>query len=128
MRGEQIVQPGADKSVLNFLGRAAGSHALWQCNRSDRFADIGSRLQIARIELQRGFLDLSFKIIRQTAAKFSFDDRSRLAIRDAEKSGKHLIGGDGITVTRQHFRMRAARNDFAVDEYAIAVENDKVKF
>jgi hypothetical protein len=30
-------------------------------------------------------------------------------------------------VTRQQFRMRAARNDFAVDQHAITIENDEVE-
>ena len=51
----------------------------------------------------------------------------RLAVRNAEKAIEHLLGGDGIAVPGQGFRMGAAGNHFAVDQHAVAVENDEIE-
>jgi hypothetical protein len=61
------------------------------------------------------------------SAEFSFDGFAGFAIRHAEKAREHLVGSDRIAVARQGFGMRAAGNHFAVDQHAVAVENDEIK-
>src|ERR1017187_4495341 len=46
--------------------------------------------------------------------------------RPAEETIEYLFRRDRIAVPRHGFRVCAARNDFAVDQHAVAVENDEV--
>ena len=87
---------------------------------------MGDCPQIARVELQGGLFDLSLKIVRKLAANFGFDGLPRFAIRHAEEAIEHLIGRDRIAVPRQGLGMRAAGNDFAVDQDTVAIEDDEI--
>jgi len=66
------------------------------------------------------------EVVRQAAAQLGFDFESCLTHRAAEETIEHLICRDRVAVPRQGFRMRAARNDFAVDQHAVAIENDEI--
>ena len=99
---EQIVEPGALKSVTNFLGRAARRHAFGPADRGDRLANMGNGWQIIRIVLQRRLLHLGFKVVRKTAPEFGFYDQSCFAIRYAEETIENLIGRDRIAMAGQH--------------------------
>ena len=101
--------------MANFLWRAARCHAFLQVDRGDRLTDEGNGLQIFRVALQRRLVHLRFKVAGETEAELGFDHHSRCAIRHAEKALEYLIRGDRVAVACQGFRVRAARNHFAVD-------------
>ena len=85
------------------------------------------RFQIACIIFQRFGFHLRVEIIRQLSAEFGFDDQLCLAVGHAEKAMQHLVFGDRIAVARQRLRMRTAGDDLAVDQHAVAVENDEIE-
>ena len=89
-------------------------------------AVLDDKASFGRYPLQRSFLHLRLKIIRKLAAELVFDGEARLAVRHAEKADQHLIGCDRIAVSRQDLGVGAAGNDLAVDEHAVAVENNKI--
>src|SRR4051812_16314495 len=84
-------------------------------------------LQVVSVELKRGMLDLRGEIVGKLAAEFSFDDHLCFEVRHAEKTLEHLIRGNRIAMKRQYVCVRAARDDLAVDQDAIAVENDEIE-
>ena len=126
MGRETVIKTGAAQAVLDFLGCAARRHAFGLVDRGDRVADMGDCPQIARVELQGGLFDLRLKIVRKLAAQLGLDGLPRFAIRHAEEAIEHLIGRDRVAVPRQGLGMRAARNDFAVDQDTVAIENDEI--
>ena len=67
------------------------------------------------------------EVIGQAAAEFGLNFQRCLAHRTSEKPLQHLVRRDRIAVARQRLRMRAARNDFAVDQHAVAVEDDEIE-
>jgi hypothetical protein len=83
-------------------------------------------VQMIRVELQGRLLHLRFEIIGQFAAHLGFDREPRLAVGHAEEAVQHLIRCDRIAVARERLRVGAAGDDFAVDQYAVAIEDDEV--
>src|SRR6185295_10987397 len=77
-------------------------------------------------EPQRRLLDLKFEILRQTFADLAFDDQPRIAVGHAKKSIEDLIRRDGVAVAGEHLGVRAAGDDFAVDENAVAIKDDEL--
>jgi hypothetical protein len=71
---------------------------------------------------------MGVEVIRQAAAELGLDFNVRLARRAAEEAIEDLFDRDRIAVTRQDLGMNAARNHFAVDQHAIAVENDEIEW
>ena len=89
-------------------------------------ADMGDRLQIAGIELQRRRIHLALEIVGQTAADLRFDHPPCVLLGYAEEADQHLLRGDRIAVPGQHIRMRATGDHLAVHEHAVAIEDDEI--
>jgi hypothetical protein len=70
-----------------------------------------------------------FKIVglRQRPPEFPLDLEGRIVGGASKKPPMHLVGGDRITVTGEHVGVDAARNDLAVDQDPVAVEDDEIK-
>jgi hypothetical protein len=85
------------------------------------------RLQIGLKGTEQFVLQLRVKIIWKAAAEFGLDFDVRLSCRATEETIEHLLRRDRIAVTRQDLGMRATGNDFAVDQHAIAIEDDEFR-
>jgi len=86
---------------------------------------VGDRHEVDGVELHLGLPELCLKIVRQLPADFVLDDQPCLALGDAEKAIEHLVGRDRIAMARQGRGMRPTRDDFAVDQHTVAVEDDE---
>src|ERR1043165_7695098 len=84
-------------------------------------------LEVVAIALQRGGLHLGVEILGERLADLALDDQPRLTVGYSEKARQPLLGGDGIAVTRRRRRMRGARDQLAVDEHAVAIEDDEIE-
>ncbi|MGX1286772.1 hypothetical protein AB7M50_005897 [Bradyrhizobium elkanii] len=83
--------------------------------------------EIVGIEAERRVLDLGLEGLGQRAANLALDDPPRLAIGHAEEALQHPIRRNRKAVPRQRFRMRATGNHLAVDQHAVAIENDEIE-
>jgi len=127
MRREEIEQAGASQTEADLLGRAARCHAFGKPDRGDCLVDKRNRSELARIALQHGLLHLRLKIFGKTAAHLVFDRQAGFAIGYAEEAFQYLFRRDRIAVPAQDVGMRAARNDLAVDQHAVAIEDDEIE-
>ena len=89
--------------------------------------DVGHRLQ--RGGERAGITRPAFarRNPRAVCGPFRLRLRGGLPRRAAEKAVEHLIGGDRVAVTRQDLGMGAAGNHLAVDQHAVAIENDEIE-
>ena len=98
---------------------------------------LGDRIE-SRVNVRNGFqvgferpqlfvLQLHMKIVGQGAAQFGFDFCIGLARRSAEETIKDLLLRDRIAVTAENIGVRAARDDLAVDQHAVAIEDDEIE-
>ena len=122
-----VVQTGPAEADAHSLLRATRRHADWLRDRSERLIDVGDRLQCRGEGLEQFILQLGMEVVRQAAAQFGFDFKMRLTRGSAEEPIEYLFDRDRVAVARQDVRMHAARNDFAVDQHAVAVENDEIE-
>jgi hypothetical protein len=84
------------------------------------------RLKIGVERPEQFVLQVAVIGVGQAAAELGFDLEIGLARRATKEAVEHLLGVDWIAMPRQHIRVGAAGNDFAVDQHAVAVENDEL--
>ena len=87
--------------------------------------NVRHRFQIGFERPEQLVLQLHMKIVGQGTAEFGLDFRIRLARRAAEEAIEDLLLRDRIAVTTEHIGMCAAGDDLAVDQHAVAIENDE---
>src|ERR1700722_18533308 len=123
-----VVKSGPAEGDAHSLVRAARCHADRLGDRGERLIDVGNHLQRGRKRLKQMVPQMGVEVIRKATAQLGLDFNVGLARRAAEEAIEYLFDRDRIAVTRQDIRMNAARNHFAVDQHAIAVENDEIEW
>ena len=126
MRREARVQPGAVQREGDPLQRAAGGDADRLRERVERLLDMRDRLPASRRNAQHVGDELRLERIVEGTAELGLDLAPRLAAGAAEETLGDLFGGDRIAVPGQRLGMDAAGNHFAVDQHAVAIEDDEI--
>ena len=107
--------------------RGAGGHADAGVNGVERGMKIRNRLNRVRERRQQCRSPFEIVAVGQPPSQFPLDLGRRVMRRSPQKPPVDFFGGDRIAVAGEHVGVNAARNDFAVDQDTVAVENDEIK-
>ncbi len=127
MRGEIVEQAGAAEGEGETVGIGARRDAARRRQVVEYGGDAGHRLEFAcEGRLQARAQDLR-EIVGQLAAKARFDGSEHRGAADADELLGDLVGGDGDADLTETFGVDAAGDDLAVDQHAVAIEDEKLR-
>jgi len=128
-RGIEIAQQlSATELIVDRLGPAARGDAPATRKLFQHLSNAFHRPQFPVEQLTRASADARFQHIRQHTTPFSFEGGIHILRAAADEALGDLVDRQSEAELDKHLGYRTARDHLAIDQHAIAIEDDEIEF